>query len=149
MNTKKEIEQYRGTHKKELKELHKEWRLKHRKEIKKYYLIKRKTDMNFRILNSLRLRTWSALKGICKSKSTIKLLGCSIEHLKYHLESQFKLGMSWDNYGKWHIDHIRPCASFDLRKPIEQRKCFHYTNLQPLWAKENQIKNAQIIKDKE
>jgi len=70
----------------------------------------------------------------------MKLVGCSIDFLKQHLENKFKPGMSWKNYGKWHIDHIRPCASFDLRKPAEQKKCFHYSNLQPLWAKENLVK---------
>lgn len=47
--------------------------------------------------------------------------------------------MSWENRGNfgWHVDHIKPCASFDLTKPEEQAKCFHYTNLQPLWAREN------------
>ena len=67
------------------------------------------------------------------------LIGCSLEELKKHLESQFKPGMSWKNRGRngWHIDHIKPCASFDLSKSEEQHKCFHYSNLQPLWAKEN------------
>jgi hypothetical protein len=51
--------------------------------------------------------------------------------------------MNWQNYGQWHIDHIRPCASFDLKDPIEQAKCFNYTNLQPLWAKENLSKGAK------
>jgi hypothetical protein len=55
--------------------------------------------------------------------------------------------MNWDNYGfyGWHIDHIRPCASFDLSKPSEQRKCFNYTNLQPLWATENWGKRDSLI----
>ena len=69
------------------------------------------------------------------------LIGCSIEKLKKHFEKQFKSDMSWFNYGKWHIDHIKPCCKFDLRKISEQKKCFHYTNLQPLWAKENFRKN--------
>jgi len=107
---------------------------------------KYETDTNFRIRVNLRSRVRLVLKGISKSKSTIELLGCSIEQLRQHLESLFKSGMSWFNYGKWHIDHIRPCASFDLRQPSEQRKCFHYTNLQPLWAKENLRKGKQIRK---
>ena len=74
-----------------------------------------------------------------KCDSTMKLLGCSIQDVRHHLEKQFAVNMSWDNHGfsGWHIDHIKPCASFDLTKEDEQRKCFHYTNLQPLWAKEN------------
>ena len=56
-----------------------------------------------------------------------------------------KVGMSWDNYGKWEIDHIRPCASFDLSKPEEQYKCFNYMNLQPLWEKENQTKTKKLV----
>ena len=51
--------------------------------------------------------------------------------------------MSWDNYGDWHIDHIRPCCSFDLSKIEEQEKCFHYSNLQPLWAEENMTKGGK------
>jgi len=64
----------------------------------------------------------------------MKLVGCTIEFIKGYLEAQFEPNMSWDNYGEWHIDHILPCASFDLTLPEEQQKCFHYTNLQPLWA---------------
>jgi hypothetical protein len=77
------------------------------------------------------------LKGIRKTTGTEELVGCSANELKAHLESQFKPGMSWDNYGKWHVDHIKPCASFDLTQEEEQRKCFHFTNLQPLWEYEN------------
>lgn len=76
----------------------------------------------------------------------MELIGCDIEHLIKHLESQFRDGMSWDNYGikGWHIDHIIPCNAFNLWNPEEQKKCFHYTNLQPLWASENLAKSDRI-----
>jgi len=78
-------------------------------------------------------------RGNKKSSVSAKLLGCTIQELREHIESKFKKGMTWQNKGKygWHIDHIRPCASFDLSKPEEQAKCFHWTNLQPLWWHEN------------
>jgi hypothetical protein len=71
------------------------------------------------------------------------LTGCSVHELCIHLESKFKHGMTWENYGEWHVDHIRPCASFDLLKVDEQRQCFHWTNLQPLWALENLRKSSR------
>ena len=69
----------------------------------------------------------------------MELVGCSIPDLIKHLESKFQEGMNWSNYGfyGWHIDHIRPCSSFNLLNEEEQKQCFHYTNLQPLWAKDN------------
>ena len=81
-----------------------------------------------------------------KSDRTIKLLGCSFSELVSYLERQFKEGMSWDNYGRqgWHMDHIVPCAAFDLTDPDQQKKCFHYTNLQPLWAKDNLEKGPRM-----
>ena len=69
------------------------------------------------------------------------LVGCNAETLSTHLEAQFSTGMNWANQGQWHIDHRRPCASFDLSIPEEQRMCFHYTNLQPLWGPENLSKS--------
>jgi len=72
-----------------------------------------------------------------KISKTTELLGCSIEHLRLWLTFYFHPGMSWSNYGEWHIDHTKPCAKFDLTDPEQQRQCFHYTNLQPLWAGEN------------
>ena len=82
-----------------------------------------------------------------KSDSTMNLLGCTIQEAREYLEKQFKEGMTWENHGHetWHIDHIIPCASFDLTDPEQQKKCFHYTNLQPLWAKENMSKGAKIL----
>lgn len=82
-----------------------------------------------------------------RTNSSSELLGCDIKKAREHLEKQFKEGMTWENHGNdgWHIDHILPCASFDLTDPEQQKKCFHYTNLQPLWAKENMSKGAKIL----
>ena len=79
-----------------------------------------------------------------KSDHTLALCGCDIKTLIVHIESKFLSGMTWDNYGKygWHIDHIKPCAAFDLTKPEEQRSCFNYKNLQPLWGVDNHKKNS-------
>lgn len=123
------------------------------KAIKKYYknkkdiLEKRKNNINYCIMNKLRMRISCAVKsqGIYKAQKTRILVGCTVEKLKNYLEEGFKKGMSWLNYGKngWHIDHIKPCASFDLTKQEEQKKCFHYTNLQPLWASDNLSKGSK------
>jgi glutamyl/glutaminyl-tRNA synthetase len=96
------------------------------------------------IIRLMRTRIYKALKGygIKKTTRTIDFVGCSIEQLKEWLASQFKPGMTWDNYGKWHIDHIIPCAAFDLRCPLQRKICFWYRNLQPLWAEDNLIKSA-------
>jgi len=92
-----------------------------------------------RLAHNLRSRIGSAIKHCYgeKSTSTMKLLGCTVNEVRDHIESQFTEGMTWDNYGEWHIDHIKPCASFDLTIDEEQKKCFHYSNLQPLWAEDN------------
>ena len=102
-------------------------------------------DLKFRIRANLSTRLWCALKaqGVKKTTSTMKLCGCSLENLKQHLESQFVDGMSWDNKGEWHIDHIKPCAAFDLTDVEQQKECFHFTNLQPLWALDNMKKGAK------
>ncbi len=104
------------------------------------YIRKRyKNDENFRIERLLRNRLWYALKSQSakKSKRTLELVGCSIRDIRQHLENQFKDGMSWENQGEWHIDHIKPCSLFDLTDPEQQKECFNYKNLQPLWAIDN------------
>ena len=112
---------------------------------KKYVNNRLKTDPSFRLIRNLRRRTLYALKGRDKSANTMTLLGVTnIEFLWNHLEKSFKPGMTRKNHGKWHLDHIKPCVSFDLTKPSEQRECFHYTNLQPLWASENLAKGSKI-----
>lgn len=102
---------------------------------------RRKNDPYFKVTHNLRSRIWSMLRpvGAKKSATTLNLLGCSLRFFKAWIELKMKPGMSWKNYGKngWHVDHKRPCASFDLLSPEDQKKCFHYSNLQPLWWWEN------------
>lgn len=99
------------------------------------------SDPAFRISILVRCRTAQALKSqnARKTSRTVELLGCSIPELRAHLEAQFAPGMSWENYGRygWHIDHIKPCAAFDLSDEAQQYECFHYSNLQPLWETDN------------
>ena len=112
-----------------------------------YQQMKRNTDPQWKMMKNMRVRISSAVRGSRKSADTVELLGCSVEDLRDHLESQFTEGMSWDNYGYygWHVDHIRPCASFDLTVDTEQKICFNYTNLQPLWAADNLSKSDKCI----
>lgn len=104
-------------------------------------------DSTFRLRKILRARVLAALKGSTKSARTLALLGCSIADLKLHLEAQWLPGMSWENYGKgegkWEIDHIKACATFYLSDPAQQRLCFGFENLQPLWGIDNRVKGAR------
>jgi hypothetical protein len=111
-----------------------------------YQKMRRKTHPQSKIAERLRGRIWQALKGNAKTHNTIQLLGCSVEDLKTYLENNFKNGMNWENYGTdgWHIDHIKPCALFNLTKEQDQLLCFNYTNLQPLWAKDNLQKGKKF-----
>lgn len=103
------------------------------------------TNLRYRVTSRLRSRFYMAVKNKARSGLAVRELGCSIEELLAHLESQFVSGMSWDNWSQsgWHIDHIKPLASFDLTDPEQARQACHYTNLQPLWAQENQRKHAK------
>jgi hypothetical protein len=113
------------------------------------------TDSEFReykkLSNSLRSRLSKALTGTIpkrkrKTIRAISYLGCSIEELKKHLESKFQPGMNWNNYSYkgWHIDHIIPLSAFDLTKEEEVKKACHYTNLQPLWWRDNLKKSDKL-----
>jgi len=109
--------------------------------------IRLKNDAEYRLKCNLKGRIISALKGKGKSTKTMELIGCNIDQLKKHLAKKFTKGMTFENHGLkgWHIDHIKPCASFDLKCPVQQLACFNYNNLQPLWASENMSKGAKII----
>lgn len=101
-------------------------------------------DVRHRLSVILRTRLYKAVKGIARWSRTSDLLGCSMESFKMHMESLFLPGMTWDNYGKWHIDHILPCAIFDLTKEDQQKYCFHFSNMQPLWALDNIKKSDKV-----
>ncbi len=109
---------------------------------------KKRSTPEGRILANARARLWQAVvrSGGRKSNRTLLLIGCTQKELRAYIEALWLPGMSWDNYGVsgWHIDHIKPCASFDLTKPEEQARCFHYSNLQPLWAEDN-LKKASTL----
>lgn len=110
----------------------------------KDYHKNKKHNPNFKLRKSIRDRIYSALKGNSKTSSSLGLLGCSVNECWNHLENKFKPGMTRENHGSvWHIDHIKPCCAFDLSKESEQKKCFHYTNLQPLFIEENLKKSGR------
>ena len=128
-----------------------EYRKKNRKQIQKTmtkYETKRKLiDPEFKLIKTLRSRLNGAIKcqNAQKLNTTMELTGCTISFLKGYLEAKFTDGMTWDCHGDWHIDHIKPCSSFNFKNTTEQQQCFHYTNLQPLWAIDNLCKGDKII----
>jgi hypothetical protein len=144
-----QIKEYRLKNREKIAEVRRAWAKKNIKHVLEYRKNKRKNDIQYRIMESLRNRINSAIvyQKTTKHANSLKLLGCSIKEAKEHIEKQFKDGMKWENYGHktWHIDHIIPCASFDLTDPEQQKKCFHYTNIQPLWASENLSKGAKLL----
>jgi len=97
--------------------------------------------INYRIRKNMSNRIKSAFKrykDLKKDYGTMQMyVGCDMYTFFKHIEDQWTEGMSWDNYGKWHLDHIRPIASFDLTKDEEVKACFNYKNVQPLWAEDN------------
>ena len=116
-----------------------------RERVSNYTINRYHSDINFKLKMNLsrRMRQFVNKNG----NSTVELIGCSMDEFKKHIELLFQEGMSWDNYGKngWHIDHILPCASFDLTDIEQRKKCFHYTNLQPLWAIDNIRKSDKVF----
>jgi hypothetical protein len=106
--------------------------------LRRYY-----EDPVFRLKLTERTRIRQGLGGATKTARTTHLLGCSWEEFRKHLESLFVEGMTWGNMWQWHIDHIRPLASFDLTKEEDQRAAFHFSNHQPLWAVDNLRKGAK------
>lgn len=123
---------------------HKEWAIKNRETRNKQLKIRRDSEPLFKLRMLLRHRIKESLKrkNFKKNKRMVEWLGCNIQDVAAHLEKQFKPGMTWENHGEWHIDHIIPLCS---AKNIEELYTLsHYSNLQPLWAKENLVKNGKM-----
>lgn len=143
---KKQVAEYDRRRRLENPELFRERdKRRNRQQLNAYYRNRRRKDPAFRILHATRSRIRVVLKGLVKKARTLSLLGCDAVTARKHLEKQFKPGMFWENYGEWEIDHIRPCASFDLTDIEQQKQCFHYTNLQPLWKNENRTKGDKWL----
>lgn len=128
----------------------KEYRKSNKEKIYKQQLRWKRANKNnpkFKLPVLLRKRLNDALRNNYKSGSAVRDLGCTIDELKSYLESKFLPGMTWDNWtiDGWHIDHIKPLASFDLTDRKQLLEACHYTNLQPLWASDNLTKSDKII----
>ena len=123
-----------------------EWKRQHRRQVNQRSRDLLKADPQKRISHELRVRFGKAfrcyLKGTRK-KSSVRDLGCTIGELCTHLERMFVAGMNWANYGQWHIDHVRPLSSFDLTDPEQQKQAVNFSNLQPLWEKDNLSKGCK------
>ena len=104
-----------------------------------------------KLIHRMRCRVYDYFKynKSIKDVSTLELLGCNVEFLKQYLQKQFTKGMSWKNYGKWHIDHRTPINYFLTKCNFNslriQKKCFNYKNLQPMWALDNLSKGTKLI----
>ena len=145
---KERIKEYQKANKEHIKEQVKEYYQANKERIdeyiKEYHKERIKVDPLFKMKVNLRRRTSIAFKnkGYNKSTKTQEMLGVDWEVCKAHIEKQFTKGMTWDNQGEWHIDHIIPLSSANTEE--ELRKLCHYSNLQPLWAVDNIIKSAKI-----
>jgi hypothetical protein len=141
--------EYRQKNSERIAALQKKYRLDNKEKLRAGDLSKfhryKKTGHPVYLALVLRKRTRCALKaqGARKSAKTEELLGCTWAIARAHISSLFKDGMSWENHGTWHIDHIRPLASFDLKDPAQQKIACHYSNLQPLWKLDNIRKGAK------
>jgi hypothetical protein len=141
--TKDYYKKYRLLNKEKYKKLSKSYGIKYQL---KYHHKRKKIDINYKLKCLLRGRLRSALNGNYKSGSAVNDLGCSIEQFKKYIESKFTNDMSWNNHGicGWHIDHVKPLTSFDLTDRKQFLEACHYTNLQPLWWKDNISKGNKL-----
>lgn len=144
---------YREKHLERRRKSARDWARRNRMVGQKRFVERYHNDPVFNLAIKTRRRIHMAMRdcefGTRRKDSVIGLLGCSYLQLKVHIEALFTPGMTWGKCfsGEIHLDHKRPCASFNLLDEKQQRKCFHYTNLQPLWAKENMRKHNKIVVD--
>lgn len=154
------LKQYRAKNKDKLKQSQIKWYSTKGKQWKREYdqnnkqLIRNRdnsryrTDVQFRLKKVLRTRFQKVLNGSKKSESVTKLLGCKLDEFEQWIEYQFSPDMTWETYGElWNIDHVIPCAKFNLSDPEHQKLCFHWSNCRPLSKPENESKNSKIVPD--
>ena len=146
------VRRYRQNHKAETAERKKQYFQEHKLASATYKRERRVNDVDYKLRYNLGNKIRQSIRGNKEHKHSADLLGCTIFEVREHLEGQFQPGMTWNNWSLrgWHIDHIIPLGSFDLTDPEQQRRAFHYTNLQPLWAadnirKSNKIEERQLV----
>lgn len=147
------VKEYRANHYKENKEAYaakskenyKSNPDEYKKRAKKNHYKRMEIDVVYKLKSRYRTRVYQAFKlnNWKKDNKSSVLLGCDVDIAKKHIENQFIEGMSWENWGEWHIDHIKPLASAKTKNELE--KLFHYSNLQPLWKEDNLKKYTKII----
>lgn len=143
-NVKATMKRWQENNKDKFYELRKRCQFNYRDK-KKIAERRRRLDPNIRLRCALSSRIRMAMKKRSCGVKTLEVLGCPMKDFIIYLESKFEVGMTWENYGKvWHVDHIMPCAIFDLTKPEHQRRCFHFSNLQPMFGRENLKKGSKI-----
>lgn len=155
---------YKQTHKKQIKEYNRQYLIEHPNKGTEYYRLhkdkinelrrkryaeRKREDKLFSLKSNIRGAIRKSVKNrtnysFSKDKTTEEILGCSIDDFIKYLESKFEPGMSVKNHGEWHIDHIIPLSSAKSKEEV-YRLC-HYTNLQPLWAKDN-LHKADRVKE--
>ena len=137
---------YLKENREEINRVKKLYKLNNREKVlqdKREYYQRKKNDPIFALSKRLRQRIYHIVNGNNKSKSTLEVLGCSYEEFKIHIENQFTEGMSWDRLNEIHIDHIIPISSAETLEDVYRLN--HYTNLQPLWARDNIQKYNKIL----
>jgi hypothetical protein len=117
--------------------------------LREYQTNRYATDLQFKLRATIRANISRALTCIKKDAfdvtSKLELLGCDLEYFKTWIEDQFEDGMTWDNHGEWHLDHIKPLASFDLTDPEQVEEACIFFNFQPLWSDDNFKKGAKYV----
>lgn len=128
-------------HSKALRAYQSAWRIKNRDKIRKSESerrkIRAKVDKNYLLRIKISARISSRIKKGGATKGSLRLTGTSISCYRAYMESLFEIGMTWENYGEWHIDHIVPLSFFDLTLAEHQKMAFHFTNTRPMWKSEN------------
>lgn len=131
------------------REYNRRWRAEHAEEFRIKNAARQRAkrkDPQFRIAHNLRTRLCAFVKGKEKAASTLTLLGMDLHEFRIYIRGQFRPGMTWENYGPvWELDHVRPCASFDLKDLEQQKICFRWDNYQPLFWEENRRKEATYV----
>jgi hypothetical protein len=138
---------YRKTEKR--KKIAREWNRDNRTKLANLWVEKYNTDQQFNLSIKIRRRIHSTLsqRRLAKTDTIMKLIGCTYNEFQAYIESKFTPEMTWDKVlsSEIHLDHITPVNNYDLSDPEQQKQCFHYTNLQPLWATTRVIDGVEYI----